>query len=434
MNNSGTNVTFTPSGIANAQWRLYSYIVTCKDKTVKQYKRRVTVFCPIQDAAIYGAGSHPDEIATREKLAGASEFFERLQIKRKVKRKELADFYSAMAKNLRVKMPLSQTLQRCVTIARTAYFRGVLATLCLYILKEGGQLSKGMKLFPEAFDDVAIALVEAGESSGNIVEIFDRLAASAKEAVKLANRITGMMAYPAVLAVVFLCVIAVVQFFMLPRLMPMFESMMTSQMPLSTRIVMRFGEITQSYPWLLGIVIVFMGFLVSKRKEMMKTEFYQKNVLKVPVIGDLIRDYAMLRAIRTLALMLKSVVSPELTWNVAARTTGNVTLSDYFKRIYKRTKDGASLEKAFYAERHILKDLGIDLAYQMGTAQNTGRPADELDEVADYLHSSVNTRLDVLPVVMNMSILIAAMPMVLMLALAIVQPTLIMANDVMSAK
>lgn len=433
MNNPEPLRTFTPAAIARAQWRVHRFIITSRN-SARRYQRRVSVYCPFPEAAHYGSGRQVDEILREEKLSGPGEAFERWQVRHRVHRKEVARFYSAMAKNLRVNTPLTETLQRCASGARTPFFRGVLATMCLYTSKEGGALSKCMRLFPEAFDDIAVALIEAGESSGGLVRIFERLAASAKETAKLSGRITGMLIYPAILAVAGTGVLAVIQFFMLPKLMPMFQAMMISSMPLSTRIVMDIGGFVEARPWVLGLAVVAGAWLLSKRKAMLRSPVYQRSVLKIPIIGELVRDYSMLRAIRTLSLMLDSVVSPDLTWNVAARVSGNVVLAEYFRGIHERCKQGLPLDRAFYAERHPIGELGLDLAHHMSTAQNTGRPAEELDEVADYLSASVNTRLDALPVFLNMTVIAAAMPFVLLLALAIVEPMLVMTGDVMLVK
>jgi type II secretory pathway component PulF len=433
MNNPGPLRTFTPAAIARAQWRIHRFTITGREPA-KCHKRRISVYCPFPEAAPYGTGRQLDEILRKEKLSATGEAFERLQVRRRAHRKEIARFYSAMAKNLRVNTPLAETLQRCASGARTAFFRGVLGTMCLYTVREGGALSKCMRLFPEAFDDIAVALIEAGESSGGLVSVFDRLAASAKETARLSGRITGMLVYPAILAVAGSGVLAVIQFFMLPKLMPMFEAMMTSNMPLSTRIVMGIGGFVEAHPWMPGLVAGAGAWRLSKRSAMLRSPACQRLVLKIPILGELVRDYSMLRAIRTLSLMLDSVVSPELTWNVTARVSGNASLAEYFRGIHARCKNGAPLDQAFYAERHALGELGLDLAHHMRTARNTGRPSEELNEVADYLSASVNTRLDALPVFLNMAVIAAAMPFVLLLALAIVEPTLVMANDVMFSK
>ena len=211
---------FTPAYIKSAVWGYYKFSITPRDKNIKS-KRIVTVYCPFPDAARMGVNVHDDEQIARIKLNELEQRFEMLQVRRHVSQAEMTAFYGAVSKNLRSNIDILQTLKKCSGLAKSPFFRGVIGTMCYYISKEGGALSRAMTFFPEAFDETAVAMIEAGENSGETVEVFARLSQAESGNLKMTRRIKGILVYPVILGCAIGSVLMLIQCVVIPKMMPM---------------------------------------------------------------------------------------------------------------------------------------------------------------------------------------------------------------------
>ena len=426
-------VKFTPEGIRSAQWRFYKYTIKPKDKTIKS-KRIKCVYSPIPDASLLGLNVNIDELATRVPMNSMEEVFEVMQVKKKVSPAEIADFYNAIAKSLKANISLVKALEKCAGMAKSPYFRGVLGTICYFISKEGGKFSTALSLFPDAFDESTIAMIEAGENAGETKEVFARLGQAATENVRMGRKIKGALIYPAVLTVAISGVVALVQFFVVPKMMPMFESMSHGQLPLSTRIVMGSGNFFKHYPWVVALPCVVALFVKSKWKQISENHNFQRITLKVPILGEVVRSYSIIRSFRTLSILLRAVVPLGRAFEIASRVSGNIVVAEYYGKICKRCVAGQSMAVAFSAERHALGDLGTDIAEQISIGESTGNTPLVIQEIITNLQDEMAVKLEALPNLANFVMLSCFAPVVILIALSVVEPSLKMAQDTLSTQ
>lgn len=424
-------IKLTPEGVAAADWRYYKFIIAPKDKAIKT-KRTKAVLSPIPEAAQFGLNAHPDETSTLVKMNALEAMFEAAQVKKKVSPEEIADFYNAIAKSMKANIALAAALRKSAGMAKSPYFRGVIGTICYTITKDGGKLSTAMALFPQAFEESAIAMVEAGENAGETKEVFARLAYAATENIKMMRKIKGALIYPGVLAGSIMSVVALIQFFVIPKMMPMFQTMLKSELPLSTRIVMGTGDFFQAYPWVVAFPFILVIILKAKWAKIVGNPSVQRSILKVPVVGEVVMAFCIIRSFRTLAILLKAVVPLNKAFGIAARVSGNIVVADYYGKMCKRCISGQGMEVAFYAERHALGELGSDIAEQVAVGQATGNTTIVLNEIVEGLKDEVSVKLEALPNLANFVMLVSFAPIVILIALAVMEPSLQMAQDTLA--
>lgn len=423
---------FSAAAIKASKWRYYRYTLTPRDRSL-QLKRTVQVYSPIPDAAALGSGCLDDEVLTREQLTGAGEMFEVLQGSQRVRPLDMVNFLVGLDKNLSAGVEMAKTLKKCARVAKTPYFRGVIGTMCHYTSKEGEKLSRAMALFPEAFEADTVAMIEAGEISGRDAEVRRRLAITAQENLRLATRLKGAMLYPKVLTVALVGVLGMVTFFVIPRLMVGFAGMMRSELPTSTKIVMGVAKLVTHYPAVLALPLSIVVGLYVYRKKIAAHPKVQRLVLRLPVVKDVATTYITVRSLRALAVLLRAVAPLKQVYDITGRVSGNVVFMEYFQRIYLRCKDGASPAEAYNAERHLIGDMGLDLADQMAIGESSGEYPPLLEAMADRLQVELSTKLEALPLVLNFVVLLFFAPVIVLLALSVIEPTLQFATDMVNA-
>ena len=409
-------------------WKLYHFAVTASSGR-KTFTRKISVFSPIKEAAKFGTGAQMDENIRELQLNDVESFLRRTGQPKKPKAMEVVTFLLAMSQNLRAGVSVTDALKRCSTNAKTPYFRGVLGCMAYYTSTLGGDLSTVMALFPECFNEVVVARIEAGETAGKLQPAFESLGQSEKEDYKLKRKLAGMMLYPAILGVAIFGLFMLVQFFVLPRMSTLFEAMSHSGLPLSTRIVMGTANFVKTHWYFLIIPITAGYYLIENRHHIFASDAWQRFVLQVPGVGPVVRHMVVIRSLRVLSTLLSSGAPVVKTFEIVARVSGNVVYATYFDAIFQHMKAGDAIDKAFFAERHRIGEIGLDIAQQMQISAGTGDPRDALGTLVEIQQTDMQTKLDTLPILLNAFMLFSIAPFFILLALAIIEPSLAMAQD-----
>ncbi len=417
---------WTAEMLKNATWRYYRYKITHKDKSIKVV-RKVKVLAPLPSTALIGAAVMDDEISRKAELSQAEEHFERItQARKKVRKDEIAFFISDMGKCIGSTTSIKDSFERCALGAKTAYFRGVIGCMSLYMQRAGAPLHKAMRLFPDVFDDITIALIESGSNAGSLPKLMDDYG---REAIKNLNdnkKIASAYFYPKILFVVGIGVFLALVTFVRPRMQTTYSVL--QEVPLSTRIVNGTGLLILHYPIVVLIPIALFFYIQSKMGFVRKSATYQRVILKIPGFKHITRLRIMLRCLKTLSLGLRNGQPTDVLYDLTARASGNIVFAEYFRAVHRRITDGAEAADAYFAERYRLGELGLDLAQRFKIGASTGRPEDRLDQWAEVIDADLNEKLKTLPVLVNTFALIAFLPFLLLLASSVIEPNMRIAD------
>ncbi|MDQ5836671.1 MAG: type II secretion system F family protein, partial [Acidobacteriota bacterium] len=243
---------------------------------------------------------------------------------------------------------------------------------------------------PKIFDQLFVNMIEAGEAGGILDLILQRLSTYIEKIVKLRRDVVSAMIYPSAVVVIAIAVIAVIMVFVIPSFQNIFTGLLGpgEQLPLPTRIVVGISDFLASVYGLviLGVVIAAVVAIRTYYKTPKGRRMLDGLMLKVPIIGSILRKIAIARFSRTLATLLSSGVPILQSLDITARTAGNVILEEAIGKIRIGVERGESVVEPLRAT-----DIFPNMVSQMvGIGEQTGALDAMLGKIADFYEQEVD--------------------------------------------
>ncbi|MFL6436761.1 MAG: type II secretion system F family protein [Terriglobales bacterium] len=303
----------------------------------------------------------------------------------KVAVKEIAIFFRQFSVMIDAGLPLVQCLEILAANQENPAFQKSLTGVRVTV--EGGStLANAMRQYPKVFDDLTTNMVEAGETGGILDLILQRLAAYVEKAVKLKAAVKSALIYPvSVISIAVLVVGALLKF-----VVPIFEKLFAGlgvDLPLPTRLVIGLSQFVQNFWWVAVIALVALVFGVKQIRKDKKGRYLTDSLLlKLPIIGALLRKIAVARFTRTLGTLITSGVPILEGLSITARTSGNAVLEEALLRVRKAIEEGRTIVDP-------LKECGVfpNMVTQMiGVGEATGAMDNMLQKIADFYEDEVD--------------------------------------------
>ncbi|MGB3392153.1 MAG: type II secretion system inner membrane protein GspF [Stenotrophomonas sp.] len=285
---------------------------------------------------------------------------------------------------------------------------------------EGFRLADAMARQGKAFPPLYRAMVAAGESSGALPQILERLAEMLENQQRARGKLIGALVYPLALTVVAIGVVIALMAFVVPKVVEQFDSM-GRELPWLTRAVIAASDFTRHWGWLALLVLVAAGIGLARalRNESFRLRF-DAWLLRLPLLGKLLGDLHAARMARMLAIMLDSGLPLIEGLSITARTVSNRVLRNATTAMVVTIDEGGSLSAA-------MKQAGVfppTLLYMVSSGENSGRLAPMLDRAADYLDREFETFSSAGMSLLEPAIIIAMGGVVAAIVLSILLPIL----------
>lgn len=341
----------------------------------------------------------------------------------KITPKELQVFTRQFAVLISSGVPVVQSLEAMVGPGRSPALNATLRAVMVEV-GEGKRLAECLKKHPKTFDSMYTNLVHAGEESGKLDTILERLAVYIEKSVKLRGKIKGAMFYPiAVLTVSFL-VISGILWFVIPKFVEIFASS-GMKLPELTQMVVDMSENFKKYWYMYFGTIIAIPILIGKYYE---TEDGRRTLdtlmLKVPLFGDLIRKGAVARFSRTMSTMLAAGVKIIESIDIASGVTGNYVI----EQVLQSCKDSISKGKNFSDPIKKSKDIPEMVGQMISVGEQTGSLDAMLDKVANFYEDEVEQATDSLTSVIEPIMMIVLGGIIAVLVIAMYLPIFSMAG------
>ncbi|HEY6572795.1 MAG TPA: type II secretion system F family protein, partial [Candidatus Eisenbacteria bacterium] len=305
--------------------------------------------------------------------------------------RDLAIFTRQFATMINAGLPLVQCLDILSKQTEKESFRQIIAGVMREV-EAGNTLAEslGKKENQRVFDELFVNMVEAGEAGGILDDILMRLATFIEKAEALKRKVQGAMVYPGVVMTVALLATAFMLIFIIPTFARMFTGF-GAELPLPTKIVMGLSSFLRSYWWalLLGIVGIGVGIQRYYRTERGHLEI-DRLLLKVPVLGDVLRKGAVARFTRTLGTLISSGVPILTGLEITARTSGNRVIQAAIMAARASIREGETIS-APLKESNVFPPMVVQM---ISVGEETGALDDMLTRIADFYDSEVDTAVD----------------------------------------
>ena len=310
--------------------------------------------------------------------------------RKKVKSKSLSIFTRQFSVMIDAGLPLVQCLEILGQQQENKYFQQTLLQVRQDV-EEGSTLAGAMARHPKVFDQLYTNMVEAGEAGGILDLILQRLSTFIEKIVKLKRDVISAMIYPAAVVGMAIAAIAVIMVVVIPQFQQIFLGLLGpgEQLPLPTRIVVGISDFLAGWGGLV-ILIAVIGTVVAI-KFYYKTPGGHKNIdrvlLRIPVLGDILRKVSVARFSRTLSTLLSSGVPILQSLDITAKTSGNLIIEEAILKVRTGVERGESFVEPLKATA-VFPHM---VAQMIGIGEQTGALDAMLGKIADFYEQEVDS-------------------------------------------
>jgi type IV pilus assembly protein PilC len=305
----------------------------------------------------------------------------------KISVKEKALFANKLSALVDAGVPIMRSLDLMRRQQKSALFRRALTAMTDEV-NQGGSLGSAMRRWPKVFDNLSIAMVEAGEAGGVLDETLKRLAKLLEENARLQNQLKAAMGYPITVLVIAILVFLGMTIFLIPTFADIFDQL-GAQLPVFTQMMINLSKLLRSSFSIFlvgGIILAIYGF----------TRYYATPVgrrqvdgimLKLPLFGDLLQKTASAQFCRTMSSLSKAGVPIMMSLEILQDTTNNAVVGDAISNSRNDISEGVPLSTALALKR-VFPEMMVSM---LAIGEETGEMDTMLSKVADFYEDEVST-------------------------------------------
>jgi len=343
----------------------------------------------------------------------------------KVKTSDMAVFCRQLAISVNSGLPLRDALAGIHEDMDSPAFKKILDHI-LVRLHNGVPFSKAVSEHPKVFSSVFVGLVRAAEEAGSMGETMSRLADYLESSDRLRRKVTSLMAYPAFVAGFFVLICLVMVFWIVPQFQDIFGNL-HSELPALTQAVFAVNNaVVHQAPLIGGIIVLLVILFTLYRRTGGGKMQLAKTQLKLPWLGECIKQYVIARVCRCLAIMLKSGVPIATGLQIVSKVGNNLAIEKSLVEARNQTVNGSNIADSL-AGTKIFPSLLIRM---VKVGESAGKLPDVLDNVAAAYEDRVENTITTGMALLEPIIIVIFGALVLMLVVAIYLPVMTVASKV----
>ena len=301
--------------------------------------------------------------------------------------KDKAVFASKLATLVDAGVPIVRSLDLMASQQRLPMFKRALMKVSLDV-NEGSAMGTAMSKWPKVFDQLSIAMVEAGEAGGVLDESLKRLAKLLEDNARLKNQIKGALGYPITVLVIAILVFLGMTIFLIPTFAEIFEDL-GAELPLFTQFMVDLSKLLRSsFSLLLTGVLLACAWIFNRYYS---THQGRRQIdrlkLRIPLFGTLIIKTATAQFCRIFSSLIKAGVPILMSLEIASETAGNAIISDAILESRTLVQEGVLLSAALIRQK-VLPDMALNM---LAIGEETGEMDQMLSKVADFYEDEVSS-------------------------------------------
>jgi len=299
--------------------------------------------------------------------------------------KEIAVFTRQFSVMIDAGLPLVQCLEILGSQQENRTFQKILLAVRQDV-ESGSTLADALRKHPKAFDDLYCNMVAAGEAGGILDTILQRLSTYIEKIVKLRSAVRSALVYPTAVILIAIGVVWVILWKVIPTFATLFEGLGAS-LPLPTRITIALSNFIGAWWWLiLGAVATTIFLLVRYHKTYKGRRVIDGAMLKMPVLGTVLKKIAVARFCRTLGTLVSSGVPILEGLEITARTSGNAILEDAIMATRASVEEGKTIAEPLKAAS-VFPPMVVQM---VAVGEQTGALETMLSKIADFYEDEVD--------------------------------------------
>ena len=289
---------------------------------------------------------------------------------------------------LKAGLSLSRALQVIEKQARSPKLKSVLGTL-IQSVTEGKTLNQSLALFPKDFDSLFTSMVRAGEESGSLAESLKLVSDQMEKNYTILKKVKGAMIYPAIILCVMIVIGVLMLMFVVPSLTATFSDL-HADLPLSTKIVLGLSSLIRDHYilMLIGLVAIIFGFF-SMIKTPKGKKIVDKILVRIPIIGEIVKQTNAARTSRTMASLLSSGVDVVKCAQITRDVLQNSLYKDVMEKVSIAIQKGEPISKVLENYENLYPAFVVEMA---SVGEETGKLADMFKQTAEYYEEEVEQK------------------------------------------
>lgn len=285
---------------------------------------------------------------------------------------------------------------------------------------EGHSLANGLALFPKVFPEIYRATVAAGEQSGHLDAVLERLADYTENRQIMQQKVTNAMMYPLILTVLSIAILAGLLGYVVPKVVTVFDNL-DQELPLLTRVLIDSSDFIRDYGLLLALAILVVIVLLKKLLAIPHWRYrYHQMLLKIPLIGKLNQGFNTARFARTLSILSNSGVSILEAMSISAQVIENRPMRKAVQNAVVKVREGSSIHKALEQSGYFPPMT----VYLIASGEGSGKLDEMLERAAIQQERETDSMLNTVLGLFEPLLILFMGGMVLIIVLAILLPIL----------
>ena len=315
----------------------------------------------------------------------------------KIESSDIAIFSRQMAVMMTAGVPLVQALE----IVGRGHDKPAMGQLILGIkahIEGGAPFAEALSKFPLHFDDLFVNLVDAGERSGALETLLDKIATYKEKTEAIKKKVKKALTYPTAVMVIALVVSGILLYFVVPQFESLFKGF-GADLPAFTQMVVDMSRWLQEFWWLLFMIIggSIFSFAFFQRRSAAFRRFLDRLALKIPIVGDILYKSAVARFARTLSTMFAAGVPLVEAMDSVAKAAGNIVFTEAILVMRDQVATGQQLQLTM-TQSAIFPNMAVQM---IAIGEESGALDQMCAKVADFYEAEVDAMVDSLSSLME---------------------------------